>query len=65
MQMVTIPLPPCDTKRVKAQLYDEFGVEAPLVEWQGKPFIRVSIQAYNTQEDVERLLAALPRVLDA
>jgi isopenicillin-N epimerase len=45
-------------------LYDEFGIEAPLVEWQGKPYIRVSIQAYNTQEDVERLLEALPRVLD-
>jgi isopenicillin-N epimerase len=65
MQMCLAQLPPCDLAQVKTRLYDEFGVEVPLVEWQGKQFIRVSIQAYNTQADVERLLNALPRVLDA
>jgi isopenicillin-N epimerase len=63
MQMVTLPLPPCDPERVKAKLYDEFRVEIPIVVWQGKPHVRVSIQAYNTQEDVERLVQGLAALL--
>jgi len=34
-------------------------VEVPLVAWNGQAFIRVSLQAYNTAADVERLLHAL------
>ena len=64
MQMCTLPLPPCDTDSLKTRLYDEFGVEIPIITWQGKPFIRVSIQAYNSPEDVDRLLNALARLLD-
>ncbi len=59
MQMVTVPLPPCDPAPLKRRLYDEFGVEVPIMLWQDKPYIRVSIQAYNTQDDVDRLLNAL------
>ncbi|MBI5880461.1 MAG: aminotransferase class V-fold PLP-dependent enzyme [Chloroflexi bacterium] len=65
MQMFSAPLPPCDTAALKTRLYDEFGVEAPIVTWQGKPFVRVSIQAYNTPTDVDRLLDGLARILDA
>jgi isopenicillin-N epimerase len=59
-----VPLPPCDTAVLKTRLYDEFKVEVPLVTWQDKPFIRVSIQAYNSSADVDRLLAGLARLLD-
>ena len=65
MQMVALPLPPCDPVRLKTRLYDEFKVEVPMVVWQGKPYIRVSIQAYNTQDDVDRLLDGLAQSLDA
>lgn len=65
MQMCTLPLPPCDTASLKTRLYDEFGVEIPIITWQGKPFIRVSIQAYNSSEDIDRLLVGLARLLDA
>jgi len=66
MQMVTVPLPPIDTTKdafgrvlLQARLMDEFKIEVPIFVWNGKPYIRVSIQAYNTQEDVERLVEAL------
>lgn len=62
MQMFTAPLPPCDATKLKAQLYDEFRIEVPIVEWHGKQFIRVSIQAYNTVEDVDRLINALGKI---
>ena len=65
MQMFSVWLPPCDINQIKTRQYDEFGVEAPLGLWQDKPYLRVSIQAYNSQDDVERLLDALPRLLDS
>ncbi len=63
-QKSTLPLPPCDTAALKTRLYDEFGVEVPIVTWQGNPYIRVSIQAYNSSDDVDRQLDGLARILD-
>lgn len=62
-QMVTLPLPPCDAAQIKTRLYDEFRIEVPIVVWHDRPHIRVSIQAYNTREDVARLVDALARLL--
>ncbi len=66
MQMVAVPLPAIDTTEdafgrvpLQTRLMDEFNIEVPIVVWNGKPYIRVSIQAYNTQKDVERLVEAL------
>ncbi len=63
MQMVTLPLPPCNPTQLKTRLMDEFGVEVPIVVWNERPYIRVSIQAYNTQQDADRLLDALQATL--
>ena len=62
-QMVTVPLPPCDAQVLKQRLYDEFAVEVPIITWKDRQFIRVSIQGYNTQEDVDALLAGLRPLL--
>ena len=58
-QMFTAALPPCDSLAVKARLYDEFSIEVPVIVWNDRPYLRVSLQAYNTREDCERLLGAL------
>lgn len=59
-QMAIAPLPPItDLPAFKKQLYDEHHVEIPCINWQGQLFIRVSIQGYNTQTDVDRLLDVL------
>lgn len=63
MQMFSAQLPTCDAIQVKSRLYDEFKIEVPIVVWQNEPYIRVSIQAYNTQSDVEQLVQALRRCL--
>lgn len=62
-QMVTVPLPPCDPAAVKRRLYEEYHVEVPLVVWKDRPHIRVSIQAYNVQQDVDTLIRGLAAVL--
>ena len=75
--MVTVPLPAwadlrrrADKRRPEAEvlhrrLYDEFSIEVPIVSWCGRPFVRVSIQGYNTQADVDALVAALATLLQA
>jgi len=68
MQMVTLPLPPCDAGAfgrtpLQARLYDEYHIEVPIVVWHNQPFVRVSIQAYNSREDVERLVEDLQKLL--
>jgi isopenicillin-N epimerase len=64
-QMATVPLPRCDGPRLQADLYDKFRVEVPVMEWGGRQYLRVSIQAYNTLEDVGRLIQGLREILDA
>ncbi len=62
-QLVTVPLPPCDTAVVKERLYNEFRVEVPMVVWDDKPYVRVSFQGYNTADDLTRLLNGLQTII--
>ena|GEM_PF-2318176 len=48
---------------MRRELYDRFKVELPVMEWNGLQLLRISIQAYNTQEDIDRLLAGLSALL--
>ena len=41
------------------RLYDEFRVEAPVYEWEGRAVLRVSIGPYTDENDIERLVKAL------
>jgi isopenicillin-N epimerase len=63
MQMVTVPLPPCDPLQLKRRLLGEFQIEVPVVVWQDNPYLRISIQAYNALGDIDRLVAALRKLL--
>jgi isopenicillin-N epimerase len=62
-QMAAFPLPDCDGERLQRRLYDEFAVEIPIVTWNGRPLVRISVQGYNTQADVDALVEALARLL--
>ncbi len=62
-QMASFPLPPCDADALKQRLYTEFHIEVPIITWNERQFVRVSIQAYNTQADVDALVEALEELL--
>jgi isopenicillin-N epimerase len=62
-QMGTAPLPRSDIGLLKSRLYDEYKIEIPLTEWQDKQFIRISVQGYNTQQDIDALVEALKILL--
>lgn len=49
--------------QLKLRLYDEYKVEAPIYEWKGRKLLRISVQGYNTRVDIDRLLAALSKLL--
>ena len=61
--MRAVELPAGDPDGLRGQLYGEFRVEVPVYEWEGRRVLRVSIGPYNDEEDVERLVAALERLL--
>lgn len=63
-QMAVAQLPPIpDIKSLKSQLYEQFKIEIPCIEWNDRQLIRVSVQGYNTQADIDALLAALSTLL--
>jgi isopenicillin-N epimerase len=64
--MATVPAPgklaTADKDAVEAlqqRLYNEFAVEAPLVQWNGRVYVRASCQVYNTADDIVRLADAV------
>ncbi|MGH2542447.1 MAG: aminotransferase class V-fold PLP-dependent enzyme, partial [Ardenticatenaceae bacterium] len=58
-QMAGFRLPPCDPKELQRRLYEEFAIEVPIFTWNAQQFVRISVQGYNTREDVDRLIEAL------
>ncbi len=61
--MAHIPLPPGDKYELQAQLWRQFGIEVPIVEFRGQRYVRVSCHAYNTPEQLDRLAEALVALL--
>lgn len=63
-QMAIAPLPgSVDGAALKAALYAEFRIEIPITQWAERPFLRLSIQGYNTPAGVDALLDALRQLL--
>lgn len=62
-QMVSVPLPVADPLAVQRRLREEFGIEVVVTRWHEDALLRVSVQAYNTVEDIGRLVTAVEAVL--
>ncbi len=60
VQMAVNALPRIvDLTAFNRRLFDVHRVEIPCIEWNGRQFLRISIQAYNSTADIDALLAAL------
>ena len=63
-QMATVELPPdVHIDELKRSLYDKYLVEIPILELEGRKYARASLQAYNDEKDLERLLDGLAALL--
>jgi isopenicillin-N epimerase len=48
-----------DPLALKEFLYTQYHIEVPLIAWNGQILVRVSIQAYNSAQDIDMLIRAL------
>jgi isopenicillin-N epimerase len=62
-QMGIAPLPKSRLPELKIRLYDEYRVEIPLIQWNDRQFVRISVQGYNTIGDIDVLISALTVLL--
>ena len=52
-----------DVQKFKLDLYDKYQIEIPIIKWEDKNLIRISVQIYNTKEEVDYLINALKELL--
>ncbi|MBK8047279.1 MAG: aminotransferase class V-fold PLP-dependent enzyme [Anaerolineales bacterium] len=62
MGIAQLPHQP-DLKDLKVRLWERYRIEVPLSQWKDRQHIRISVQGYNTEADLSRLLDALHREL--
>jgi isopenicillin-N epimerase len=62
-QMGIAHLPMVNLNLLKNRLYSEYKVEVPLIQWQERQFVRISVQGYNTRSDLDVLTDALAKFL--
>jgi len=64
LQMASVQLPVTEPE-LNRRLFEEHRIEIPTMGPRRDDLLRISIALYNTEEDVERLLDALPQVLSS
>lgn len=54
-----------DIAAFKQRLHSDYRIEVPCYAWQGYHFIRISVQGYNSAEDLDRLVWAVEKLIAA
>jgi len=63
-QMASIPIKTSNPVALKELLFDKYKIEIPLMPLNGNNFLRYSINAYNSQEDLDVLFQALQDIIE-
>jgi isopenicillin-N epimerase len=63
-QMGIAPLPRFNQiSAFQQRLYEDYRIEVPLIDWNEQTFARISVQGYNTRNDLDALVDALRDLL--
>jgi isopenicillin-N epimerase len=62
-QMASIPIMTFHPVELKELLFEKYKIEIPIMHLNGNYYIRYSINAYNSQEDLEILYSALKEII--
>jgi isopenicillin-N epimerase len=62
--MVAMPMPDFEPQVLKDRLMDHWHIEIPCFRWKSHAIVRVSVQAYTTQSQLDLLIEALASELD-
>ena len=63
-QICSIPVPLDDPLKLKSLLFDKYKIEIPVFKLNGQVYLRLSTQAYVSQEDVDYLKNSLIEIRD-
>lgn len=61
-QMCSIPVKTNEPEKLQRELFEKYKIEIPVMRHENHVFIRYSIQAYNTQQDLDLLYKALEEI---
>jgi len=62
-QMCSIPIATDEPEKLQRHLFEKYRIEIPVMRQEKRIFIRYSIQAYNTQADLDKLYKALQEIM--
>ena len=63
-QMATIELPIDDPLEFKKSLLEKYNIQIPVFSWENITVLRYSMHFYNSEEDLNQLVAAVKELLD-
>jgi isopenicillin-N epimerase len=58
-QMVAMPVATSDPEALREALFDRYRIEVPVTGHRERHFVRVSVFAYNTEQDLDALVDAI------
>lgn len=61
-QMCSVPIRTGKPSELKETLIGKYNIEIPVMKINDRTFIRISLNAYNSQDDLEKLYAALAEI---
>jgi isopenicillin-N epimerase len=63
-QMGTIPIPQVrDLTELKRRLIADYKIEIPVIDWNNRHYLRMSVQGYNSKDDIDALVNAMSELL--
>jgi isopenicillin-N epimerase len=64
-QMFSIPVNCKEPEKLKQHLFEKYKIEIPVMRQDANVFIRYSINAFNTQADLDKLYDALKEIIES
>jgi selenocysteine lyase/cysteine desulfurase len=61
--MAALALPPVEVLWLKERLCSDYRIEVPVYCWNDLRLLRLSVQGYNSEDDIEALARALHKLL--
>lgn len=63
VQLYSTPIKTAEPEKLKSLLYNKYKIEIPVMRHGDKVYLRYSIQAFNTQKDLDVLASALKNII--
>ena len=62
-QMCSFPVNYDDPIKLKSKLINDYQIEIPVMAWNDKTLMRISLNGYNSSKDVDKLLDVLKKII--